>query len=141
VWGGRALVVGFAGGEIEKVALLRSRSKTRPSSVSLRQLPLNLVLLKNASVIGIYWGSYQSMSSFFLNGFTVTPFPENKLTRVSEVWTELLALFASGRLKPVVFNGRYTLGTLAQGLQDLENRKTWGKVVVHVRESSARGKL
>ncbi|KAF8486301.1 NAD-P-binding protein [Russula ochroleuca] len=106
VWGGRALVVGFAGGEIEK-------------------LPLNLVLLKNVSVIGIYWGSYQ----------------KNKTTRVSEVWTELLALFASGRLKPVVFNGRYTLGTLTQGLQDLENRKTWGKVVVHVREPSARGKL
>jgi NADPH2:quinone reductase len=103
------------------------------------------VLLKNASVIGIYWGSYQSatrhMYSFFLTGFTATPFPENEPTHVSEVWTELLALFASGRLKPVVFNGRYTLGTLTQGLQDLENRKTWGKVVVHVRESSARGKL
>jgi len=66
---------------------------------------------------------------------------ENKLTRVSEVWTELLALFASGHLKPVVYNGHYTLGTLNQGLQDLEDRKTWGKVVVRVRESSARGKL
>ena len=73
--------------------------------------------------------------------FTVTPLLENKPTRVSEVWTELLALFASGRLRPVVYNGRFTLGTLTQGLQDLEDRKTWGKVVVHVREPSARGKL
>ncbi|KAF8501790.1 NAD-P-binding protein [Russula emetica] len=106
VWGARALVIGFAGGEIEK-------------------LPLNLVLLKNVSVIGTYWGSYRKY----------------KPTRVSNVWTELLALFASGRLKPVVYNGHYTLSTLSQGLQDLEDRKTWGKVVVRVRESSARGKL
>ncbi|KAN0113465.1 alcohol dehydrogenase [Russula decolorans] len=106
VWGGRALVIGFAGGDIEK-------------------LPLNLVLLKNVSVIGTYWGSYQKY----------------KPTRVNEVWTELLALFASGRLKPAVYNGHYTLGTLSQGLQDLEDRKTWGKVVVRVRESSARGRL
>jgi len=40
-----------------------------------------------------------------------------------------------------VYNGHYTLGTLSRGLQDLEDRKTWGKVVVRVRESSARGRL
>jgi NADPH2:quinone reductase len=60
---------------------------------------------------------------------------------VSEVWTELLALFASGRLKPVVYDGHYTLETLDQGLQDLENRKTWGKTVVRIQEPAARGKL
>ncbi|KAK7687107.1 hypothetical protein QCA50_009608 [Cerrena zonata] len=38
-WKGRAVVVGFAGGEIEK-------------------LPLNLVLLKNIAVVGIHWGAY-----------------------------------------------------------------------------------
>lgn len=38
-WGGRHLVVGFAAGEIPKVAL-------------------NLVLLKGCSVIGIYWGAW-----------------------------------------------------------------------------------
>ena len=61
--------------------------------------------------------------------------------RVGEVWAELLALFASGRLKPVVYDGRYTLDTLARGLQDLEDRKTWGKVVVRVREPTGRAKL
>jgi NADPH2:quinone reductase len=60
---------------------------------------------------------------------------------VGEVWAELLALFSSGRLKPVVYDGHYTLDTLAQGLQDLEGRKTWGKVVVRVREPAAKGKL
>jgi len=106
VWGGRALVVGFAGGEIEK-------------------LPLNLVLLKHVSVIGIFWGSYRGKNP----------------KRVGEVWAELLSLFASGRLKPVVYDGHYTLDTLTRGLQDLEDRKTWGKVVVHVREPAARAKL
>ncbi|THH00794.1 hypothetical protein EW026_g1792 [Hermanssonia centrifuga] len=38
-WKGRAIVVGFAGGRIE-------------------QLPLNLVLLKNVSIVGIHWGAY-----------------------------------------------------------------------------------
>lgn len=38
-WNGRVLVVGFAGGVIEKVAM-------------------NRVLLKNVSVVGIHWGMY-----------------------------------------------------------------------------------
>ena len=66
---------------------------------------------------------------------------ENNPERVSEVWAELLALLGSGRLKPAVYSGNYTLETLSQGLQDLENRKTWGKAVVHVRELVVRGKL
>jgi NADPH:quinone reductase-like Zn-dependent oxidoreductase len=67
--------------------------------------------------------------------------PDKDPKRVSEVWTELLALFASGRLQPVVYDGHYTLETLTQGLQDLEDRKTWGKAVVHIREPAARGRL
>jgi len=38
-WNGRLLVVGFVGGEIEKVAT-------------------NRILLKNISVVGIHWGMY-----------------------------------------------------------------------------------
>lgn len=62
MWGGRALVVGFAGGEIEKVRLCYEYllAPTRLGSTALPQLPLNLVLLKNVSVIGIFWGSYLS---------------------------------------------------------------------------------
>ncbi|KAG9098466.1 hypothetical protein FS749_003752 [Ceratobasidium sp. UAMH 11750] len=40
-WKGRALVVGFAAGQIEK-------------------LPMNLVLLKNISIVGVHWGAYMS---------------------------------------------------------------------------------
>jgi NADPH2:quinone reductase len=40
-WNGRLLVVGFAGGVIEKVAL-------------------NRVLLKNISIVGLHWGMYNT---------------------------------------------------------------------------------
>jgi len=40
-WKGRALVVGFAAGNIEK-------------------LPLHLVLLKNISIVGVHWGAYRT---------------------------------------------------------------------------------
>ncbi len=38
-WGGRYLVIGFAGGDIPK-------------------LPLNLVLLKSVDVVGVHWGKW-----------------------------------------------------------------------------------
>jgi NADPH2:quinone reductase len=40
-WNGRLLVIGFAGGNIEKVAL-------------------NRVLLKNISIVGLHWGMYST---------------------------------------------------------------------------------
>jgi len=61
--------------------------------------------------------------------------------RFAEVWQELLALLASGKLKPVLYTGQYTLDTLDKGLDDLEHRRTWGKAVVRVRERPATGKL
>ncbi|KAI0344862.1 NAD(P)-binding protein [Trametopsis cervina] len=108
-WKGRALVVGFAGGEIEK-------------------LPLNLVLLKNVSVVGIHWGAY------------LTKEPEH----VPSVWKALLDWFASGRLKPVVYDEVWSLEDTAEGLSALEKRKTWGKAVVrikHEEEATTRAKL
>lgn len=41
-WNGRLIVVGFAGGNIEKLAL-------------------NRVLLKNISIVGVHWGRYATM--------------------------------------------------------------------------------
>ncbi|KAI9835456.1 MAG: hypothetical protein M1819_002374 [Sarea resinae] len=43
-WNGRILVIGFAAGEIEKVAM-------------------NRILLKNISVVGLHWGMYAKMES------------------------------------------------------------------------------
>ncbi|GBE81072.1 Quinone oxidoreductase-like protein [Sparassis crispa] len=98
-WKGRALVVGFAAGQIEK-------------------LPLNLVLLKNISIVGIHWGAYTQKES----------------SRIPPVWKALLGLFASGRATPVVYTEVFPLERLSDGLSALEQRKTWGKVVVRVRD-------
>ncbi|KAI0319128.1 alcohol dehydrogenase [Amylostereum chailletii] len=107
-WSGRALVVGFAGGEIEK-------------------LPLNLVLLKNISIIGVHWGSY-----------TVKD-PQ----QIKSVWKDLLQLLSEKRVSPVIYSQTYTLDSVVQGLEDLEKRKTWGKAIVRVRDTAtaARSKL
>jgi len=107
-WKGRAIVVGFAGGQIEK-------------------LPLNLVLLKNVSVVGIHWGAYQI----------------KEREHVPTVWKALLDLFASGRVKPVVYTEVWPLESTADGLAALEKRKTWGKAVVRIRQDdgSVRAKL
>ena len=43
-WNGRLVVIGFAGGDIEKLAL-------------------NRVLLKNISIVGLHWGRYAVMES------------------------------------------------------------------------------
>ena len=52
-------MVGFAGGEIEKVRVDLAGQDLEVANQYV-QLPLNLVLLKNISIIGIFWGSYAS---------------------------------------------------------------------------------
>lgn len=51
-------------------------------------------------------------------------------------------LFSSGRAKPVVYPETFSLDKVADGLVAIEQRKTWGKVIAHVREpSQVKGKL
>ncbi|KDQ53501.1 hypothetical protein JAAARDRAFT_39186 [Jaapia argillacea MUCL 33604] len=100
-WKGRALVVGFAAGQIEK-------------------LPLNLVLLKNISIVGIHWGAYS----------------KKEPQRAVVVWKELFELLASERVKPVVYSQIYPLERLADGLVAIEKRQTWGKAVVRIRDEA-----
>ncbi|KAJ7095658.1 alcohol dehydrogenase [Mycena epipterygia] len=98
-WKGRALVIGFAAGAIEKI-------------------PMNLVLLKNVSIIGVFWGGY------------IFREPD----RIPLVHKAFLDLLTSGRVSPVVYKEIYPLERLADGLRRLEDRQTWGKVVVKVKE-------
>ncbi|KAJ7901865.1 NAD(P)-binding protein [Mycena olivaceomarginata] len=103
-WKGRALVVGFAAGAVEKV-------------------PMNLVLLKNISLVGIHWGRYQVCEP----------------GHMPSVYKAVLELLTSGRVSPpVVYKDVYTLDTLGDGLHALETRKTWGKAVVRVKEDDSR---
>lgn len=93
-WRGRYLVVGFAGGHI-------------PS------LPLNLPLLKGASVIGVFWGEFARRE------------PENLISLIRD----LFGLLVSGRLRPLI-SKHYPLEAVPQALEDMEARKVLGKVVV-----------
>ncbi|KAG5651873.1 hypothetical protein H0H81_007093 [Sphagnurus paluster] len=100
-WKGRALVIGFAAGTIEKV-------------------PMNLVLLKNISLVGLHWGAYSKFEQ----------------DRIPVVWKALLELFASGKAKPVTYSQIYSLEKLSEGLAALERRETWGKAIARVRDEN-----
>ena len=93
-WGGRYLVVGFAAGDI-------------PS------LPLNLPLLKGASIMGVFWGEFARRD------------PKGNARNLSTMtdWMK------EGKMKLHVSQS-YPLEGVAQALRDLEGRKVTGKVVI-----------
>ncbi len=93
-WRGRYLVIGFANGEIPK-------------------LPLNLALLKGASIVGVFYGSFAQRE------------PANGL----KVVDELMEWVRTGKIKPLV-SARYKLEDTVQALQDMSSRKVTGKIVI-----------
>jgi NADPH2:quinone reductase len=93
-WNGRYLVVGFAGGNI-------------PS------LPLNLPLIKGASIIGVFWGAFTQA--------------EPKVHRAN--MAELLDWYAAGKLKPHV-SKHFSLEEGAAAIRWMMDRKATGKVVL-----------
>ena len=76
-WKGRLLVVGFAAGTIEKVwsTMKDTSGHVLLSNNITPQVPTNLILLKNISIIGIYWGAYTTREP----------------SHVPVVWEELLS--------------------------------------------------
>jgi NADPH2:quinone reductase len=93
-WNGRYLVVGFAAGEIPK-------------------LPLNLPLIKGASIVGVFWGAFTAH--------------EPKLHEAN--MAELLKWFAEGKLKPHV-SAHLPLERGAEAIRLLMDRKAKGKVIL-----------
>lgn len=93
-WRGRHLVVGFAAGEIPK-------------------LPWNLMLLKGASVVGVFWGEFVKRE------------PKANLAAMRQ----MLGWIAEGKLRPLV-SGRYALADTSQALLDMAARKVTGKIVI-----------
>lgn len=96
-WNGRMLVVGFASGTI-------------PS------LPANLTLLKGASLVGVFWGSFAQRQ------------PQDNAAN----FQQLFAWFAEGKIKPLV-SQTFPLEKAADAINHLGQRKAVGKVVVKVR--------
>lgn len=91
---GRLIPIGFAGGGVP-------------------QIPANLLLVKNLTVIGLYWGGYMAFR------------PE--VLRAS--LADLLAMYAAGRLHPHVSHA-LPLDQVEAALDMLRSRKSTGKVVV-----------
>ena len=98
-WEGRLLVIGFASGRIPKV-------------------PANYLLVKNCSVLGVYWGAYATKDPGVMAGSIM----------------ELVSWFREGEIKPHV-SATYPLAAAGQALQDMLDRKVTGKIVLRVRES------
>jgi NADPH2:quinone reductase len=93
-WRGRHLVIGFAAGSIPR-------------------LPWNLMLLKGASVVGVFWGDFTRKER------------EAHLAAMAQ----LAAWHREGTLRPLV-SKRYALADTAQALNDMAARKVIGKVVI-----------
>jgi len=93
-WRGRYLVVGFANGEIPK-------------------LPLNLALLKGASLVGVFWGEFAKRE------------PKANMAAMSE----MIGWLREGKIKPHI-SARYALNETASALNDIAARKVTGKVVI-----------
>ncbi len=94
-WEGRFLVVGFPAG--------------------IPKLPLNLTLLKNCQVVGVFWGASTVMD------------PAGHRQNVKE----LFEMYAAGKIKPYI-SSRYTLETAGDAITELMERRATGKIVIEV---------
>lgn len=74
----------------------------------------NHILVKNYSVVGLHWGAYR----------------HNNPAKIAQGWKELLALYETGLLKPVI-GGRFHMEKVADAMEFLASRKAVGKVVMH----------
>ena len=96
-WHGRYLVIGFAAGDIPA-------------------FPLNIALLKEASVIGVWWGTWAQ---------------KNPKLQVQNV-IEMAGMIKKGVLKPRVTES-YALNDFKQAFAAITGRRALGKVVLRMR--------
>ncbi len=93
---GRLLVIGFASGTIPSITA-------------------NRILLKNMSVVGVYWGGF------------VEKHPEY----MSEAQEALFKMYEAGQIKPIV-SQTFALADAVAALNALGARKTYAKVVLKI---------
>jgi NADPH2:quinone reductase len=77
------------------------------------KIPLNLALLKGCQIVGVFWGAFVARN------------PKQNQANLAE----LMALFASGKIKPHV-SATYPLERAAEALNAMANREVKGKVVL-----------
>jgi NADPH2:quinone reductase len=99
-WGGRVLVIGFASGTIPKV-------------------PANLLLLKGASLVGVFWGTFRQKE------------PEAEAAN----FRRLFAWHAEGKLRPRV-SVVLPLEDAPAALRSLLDRTAIGKIVLTTKQGA-----
>ena len=77
------------------------------------KMPLNLTLLKECQIIGVFWGQFAGM--------------EAELN--AQNFKELFAMHAEGKIKPFISQS-FSLEDATKAIKSLEDRKVLGKVVV-----------
>ncbi|WP_374257723.1 NADPH:quinone oxidoreductase family protein [Aquabacterium sp.] len=93
-WRGRLLVVGFANGQIPAI-------------------PLNLALLKGASILGVFWGEFAKRE------------PQNNAACLMQ----LAAWYMEGKIKPVIEH-KLPMSQLKEAFALMGTRQVRGKVVL-----------
>ena len=93
-WRGRYLVIGFAQGGIPA-------------------LPLNLALLKGASIVGVFWGEFARRE------------PKNNARALAE----LAGWYAQGRIKPAI-DRTLPMSALSDAFARMGSRQVQGKIVL-----------
>ncbi|MCP3972350.1 MAG: NADPH:quinone oxidoreductase family protein [Rhodobacteraceae bacterium] len=94
-WNGRFLIIGF------------------PAGIPL--IPLNLPLLKNAQIVGVFWGAHTAREPDLHRG----------------EMRDLIALFEAGKVRPRI-SERMPLSEAPQALRRIEAREAKGKIVLTV---------
>ncbi|KAK5142701.1 hypothetical protein LTR04_002136 [Oleoguttula sp. CCFEE 6159] len=108
-YGGRIVVLGFAGRE-----------------GNMEAVKMNRILLKGASVIGYRYGEhgrrFPQETAALLDGFN--------------------EMVANGKIKPIIYKEKYTgLEDVPRAMNDLAERKVWGKAVIAINPEIEKPKL
>jgi NADPH:quinone reductase len=116
--GGVDVVYDAVGGPAFRAALSACRPEARLLSIGFAsgevpQIPANILLVKNLTVIGLYWGGYLKFAPEVL----------------SDSLRRLFGWFEAGGLRPHISH-ELGFGDYPQGLELLRSRKATGKVVI-----------
>jgi NADPH2:quinone reductase len=102
---GRVIPIGFAGGTIP-------------------QIPANILLVKNITVIGLYWGYYM--------GWARQTAPQELQDKVRTAFAEMLAWTAAGKLRPRTHRA-FGLTEFKHALDMISSREVIGRVALRPR--------
>ena len=99
---GRILPMGFAGGQVP-------------------QIPANILLVKNLTVIGLYWGYYVDWAK--------QPAAPGLMAEVQRMMAEMFAWHSEGKLRPVTYRA-LDLADFAEALDIIRRREVIGRVAL-----------